>query len=93
MMAKRLMVAALAAGALTAGVLTAGPLHAAGADHGWLEGVWKARGDGMLRPIDGKPAPLKPAAAKVWAAQKAAFMAGDPGSTCRAGASRRANRA
>jgi hypothetical protein len=73
MMAKRFMIAASIAGALMAV-----PLQAAPADHGWLEGVWKARGDGMLHPIDGKPAPLKPAVAKVWGMQKAAFMAGDP---------------
>lgn len=44
----------------------------------WIEGVWQARGDGMLKPADGKPIPLKPEAAKAWNAQKPAFMAGDP---------------
>jgi hypothetical protein len=43
-----------------------------------LEGVWKARGNGVLTTLDGKVPPLKPAALKAYMAKRAAFLKGDP---------------
>jgi hypothetical protein len=43
-----------------------------------LEGVWKAQGDGVLRTLDGKTPPLKPAPLKAYMAKRAAYLAGDP---------------
>lgn len=42
-----------------------------------IEGVWKARGPGFLKPIDEKTPPLKPAAKKAYEAKRAGFLKGD----------------
>lgn len=42
-----------------------------------LEGVWQARGDGLLKTVEGSPPPLKPAAKKAYDAKRTGFLAGD----------------
>lgn len=74
MMEKGMMMALVMTGALIGAAAPAAALS--GQD--WIEGVWQARGDGTLKPADGKPIPFKPVAAMAWNAQKAAFVAGDP---------------
>ncbi|WP_313803742.1 hypothetical protein [Sphingobium sp.] len=66
--AKKALIVALLAGAGMASAQNAAPS---------LEGVWLAQGDGLLRPVDGKAPPLKPAAARAYQAVRAKYLAGD----------------
>lgn len=53
-------------------------LSAAPDNHDWMNGVWRAQGDGLLHSVDGKPVPLTPRGAAAWARVKAGYLAGDP---------------
>lgn len=72
------MKAALAVLLAVPAALQAAPDTAHDGGHDWLNGTWRAQGDGLLHSLDGKPVPLTAKAASAWARVKPAFLAGDP---------------